>query len=100
MGLTVYYRIFVHNYAQIVAPLTSLLKRDAFKWDKDVGTCFEQFKILMTSTLVLATPDFMKTFILECDTSRTGLGVVLMQDRHPIAFESWKLKPSDQTKST
>ena len=54
----------------------------------------------MTSTPVLATPDFMKTFILECDASQTSLGVVLMQDKHPISFEIWKLKLSEQTKST
>ena len=35
MGVTGYYRIFVRNYTQIVAPLTSLLKRDTFRWDKD-----------------------------------------------------------------
>ena len=87
LGLTCYYRIFVHNYTQIVAPLTSLLKRDAFRWDKDAETCFEQLKTLMTSTPVLAAPDFTKTFILECDASGTGLGVVLMQYKHPIAFE-------------
>ena len=33
--LTCYYRKIVRNYAQIVAPLTSLLKRDDFRWDKD-----------------------------------------------------------------
>ena len=100
LGLTGYYRIFIRNYAQIVAPLTSLLKRDSFKWDNDAKTCYEQLKTLMTSTPVLATPDFTKTFILECDNSGTCLGVVLMQDKHPIAFESRKLKPSEQTKST
>ena len=35
LGITSYYKIFVRNYAQIVAPLTSLLKRDTFRWDKD-----------------------------------------------------------------
>ena len=54
----------------------------------------------MTSTPVLAALDFMMTFILECDASGTCLGVVLMQDKHPIAFESQKLKPSEKTKST
>ena len=54
----------------------------------------------MTSTPMLTSLDFTNTFILECDTLGTGLGVVLLQDKHPIAFESRKLKPSDQTKST
>ena len=64
MVLTGYYRRFVRNYAQIVAPLTSVLKRDALTWDKDAETCFEQLKTLMTSTPVLVAPDFMKKFIL------------------------------------
>ena len=54
----------------------------------------------MTSTPVLEALDCTNTFILECDASGTGLGVVLMQNKHPITFESQKLKPSEQTKST
>ena len=37
LGLTDYYRRYdIRNYTQIVVPLKSLLKRDAFIWDKDV----------------------------------------------------------------
>ena len=45
----------------------------------------------MSSTTVLATPEFSKPIVIECDASGYGLGAILMQDEHPIAFESRKL---------
>jgi hypothetical protein len=40
---------------------------------------------------VLALSNFNKTFEIECDASRIGIRVILMQDRRPIAFFSEKL---------
>ena len=53
---------------------------------------------LMTSTPVLAAPDFSKTFILEYHALGTGVGAVLMQDKNPITFKSQKLKPRELNK--
>ena len=46
----------------------------------------------MCQAPILATPDFTKTFIVEFDASRNRIGVVLMQDERPIAFESRPIK--------
>ena len=52
----------------------------------------DKMKKVMSTCPFLALPDFSLPFTLECDASREGIGVVLMQKRHPLAYESWKLR--------
>jgi hypothetical protein len=87
LGLTGYYRKFVWNYGRIVASLTTLTKKDSFSWTPEETKDFEQLKEVMCKGPILTTPDFTKTFIVECDASRNGIGVVLMQEGSPLAFE-------------
>jgi hypothetical protein len=49
-------------------------------------------KKLMSTCPVLALPDFAQPFTMECDASGEGIGAVLMQNKHPIVYESQKLR--------
>ena len=53
------------------------------------------------SAPILVFPDFDKTFLLETDTSKEGLGAVLSQKQsdgryHPVAFRSRSLTPLEK----
>jgi hypothetical protein len=92
LGLTGYYHKFVKNYGQIAAPLMTLLKNEKFSWTQEDTKSFENLKETMCMTHVLDTPNFTKTFIVECDSSVHGIGVVLNQGGRPLVFESIQLK--------
>jgi hypothetical protein len=79
LGLAGYYRKFIREFGLIAAPLTRLLRRDAFTWDDDVVAAFEALKGALTSGLVLQMPDFSKPFMVDCDASGVGFGAVLHQ---------------------
>jgi hypothetical protein len=86
LGLTCYYRKFVRRYGRIATPLMTLIKKDAFSWTPEVTKSFEQLKEVMCKSPALTTPDFTKTFLVECDASGNGIGVVLMQQGRPLDF--------------
>jgi hypothetical protein len=54
----------------------------------------------MTTTSILAMPNFNETFTVETDASGDGIGAILQQQGKPIAFMSRALGVSKKSWST
>lgn len=94
--MTGYYRKFVKYYGSIAAPLTGILRKNSFILIPASLHALGELKAALTSTPVLALPDFSQPFVVECDASDLGFGAVLQQLEWPIAFFSQALAQRHQ----
>jgi hypothetical protein len=89
LGLTGYYRRFIEGFSKISKPMTELLEKvNKFEWTPACEASFQEFKKRLTTAPILVIPDMEKLFSIYCDASGQGLGCVLMQDGHVVAYAS------------
>jgi hypothetical protein len=89
LGLAGYYWRFIEGFSKITKPMTELLKKDKnFKWTPTCEASFQELKKRLMTALVLVMLDMEKPFSIYCDASGQGLGCVLMQDGHMLAYAS------------
>lgn len=101
LGLTGYYRRFIQHYGVISRPLMELLKKGViFQWTLVTDKAFQLLKTAMIQAPVLAVPNFNETFVLETDACKDGVGAVLMQQGHPVAYLSKALSHKNRALST
>ena len=99
-----FFRRFIKGYSKIAKPLNDLLEGEASKLKSEeleltpeALKAFEELKMKCMTAPVLVFADFKKPFRLETDTSKEGLGAILLQELdngqyHPVAFASQELK--------
>ncbi|PKU75187.1 hypothetical protein MA16_Dca027667 [Dendrobium catenatum] len=80
--------------------MTEILRANQFEWSRDAQVSFDALKQQLSSTPTLALPDFHQAFEVECDASNVGIGAVLTQGGHPVAYFSEKLSDARRKYST
>jgi hypothetical protein len=96
-----YYRKFVRHFAILVRPLTDLLKKGSlFVWTRAHTIAFTTLQQALMSAPVLALLNFSKAFQIQTNASEFGVGTVLLQEGHPLAFVSKALGPRTRGLST
>jgi hypothetical protein len=93
LGFVGYYRRFIEGFSKIAKPMTSLLEKEReSKWDDKCQDSFDQLKKRLMSPPVLVMIDLQKGFDIYCDACGQGLGCVLMQEGHVIAYASRQVR--------
>ena len=89
VGLANYFRKFVLGLSSLAKPLTDLTKATApWTWGDEEQAAFDGIKHALCHAPTLIMPDNQKDFTVICDASNFGIGAVLMQDEHPVAYFS------------
>ena len=66
-----------------------------FRWGPEQQAAFETLRQRLCEAPILALPEGVEDFVVYCDASISGLGAVLMQRGHVIAYASRQLKPHE-----
>ncbi|GJU19288.1 putative reverse transcriptase domain-containing protein [Tanacetum coccineum] len=101
LGLAGYYRRFIKGFSKIAKPMTKLTQKNVkFDWSEKAEAAFQLLKQKLCSAPILALPEGSENFVVYCDASHKGLGIVLMQKEKVIAYASRQLKIHEKNYTT
>ncbi|XP_073152942.1 uncharacterized protein [Henckelia pumila] len=84
------------RFSSIAKPITQLTQKNTpFVWTHECESSFVELKKRWTSAPVLSIPSGTGGFTVYSDASHKGLGCILIQRGHVIAYDSRQLKPHE-----
>lgn len=96
LGLVKFLSRFIPNVSQLTANLRELTKKDVdFVWQPVHQGEFDHLKKLIVSEPLLRYFDMNRPVLIQTDSSKDGLGSVLLQDDQPVAFASRALTSAE-----
>ncbi|GKB79685.1 putative reverse transcriptase domain-containing protein [Tanacetum coccineum] len=91
----------IKDWASLITPRrSSIFKKVKFEWGDKQEIAFQLLKQKLCCAPILALPEGSKDFIVYCDASIKGLGVVLMKREKVIAYASCQLKIHEKNYTT
>ena len=97
LGMCQYLSKFCQNLSQTVLPLRHLTRDDTeFLWSEVHEASFNSAKTLIASTTALRYYDVSLPVTLQVDASDSAIGVVLLQEGHPVCFTSHTFRTTEK----
>lgn len=89
LGLVKFLARFIPNVSKLTANLRELTRKEKeFVWTPQHESEFQNLKQIIVSKPVLTFFDVNKPILIQTDSSKDGLGSVLLQEGRPVAFAS------------
>ncbi|GJX00705.1 putative reverse transcriptase domain-containing protein [Tanacetum coccineum] len=90
----------IKSWAAPTTPTELTQKNKKYEWGSEEEEAFQTLKQKLCSAPILALPEGTKDFMVYCDASLKGYGVVLMQREKVIAYASRQLKVHEENYTT
>ena len=96
-GMTRYMSRFLPDVAETLEPIRALTRKDTpFVWSTECENAFVTLKKNLSQSLCLAYFDATKEVVIQVDSSKHGIGAVLLQEGRPVEYASRALSPSER----
>ncbi|XP_033730983.1 uncharacterized protein K02A2.6-like [Pecten maximus] len=96
-GMAQYMSRFLPDLAETLEPIRALTRKGTpWNWSVDCEKAFRLLKQKLTTTPCLAYFDPDKEVVLQVDSSKDGIGAVLLQEGRPVEYASRALTVSER----